>query len=101
MTVRAHRPQAMGTPALPDGCRRVSGFCLLAALVFAPWCWGCAWPAGIDELDLLLLAATACWLPGAMRERPPRMLLLAVMAILLQGWLLTLNSRALFAETAG
>ncbi len=49
----------------------------------------------------MLLAATLCWLPGAVKNPPPRLLMAAVAAILVQGWLLTLNSRSLFAEATG
>lgn len=101
MTRRGHRLHAGDLAPWPERCRWASGHLLLAALIFAPWCWGCTWPAGGNELNLLLLAATLAWLPGVVRERPPRLLLLAVAAVLLQGWLLTLNSRALFAEETG
>ncbi len=100
MTSRVRRSLAPDAPRREE-LRRLSGVLLQAALVFAPWCWGCTWPAGIDELNLLLLTATMCWLPGAARYRPPWLLMAAVTTILLQGWLLTLNSRSLFAETTG
>jgi hypothetical protein len=100
------RPPGAATGRLwkiTEELRRGAGLLLAAALVFAPWCWGCAWPEGIGQLDLILLAAVICWLPGAAlrRGRPPRVLAAAVALILFQGWLMTLNSRAIFAATTG
>jgi predicted membrane protein len=80
----------------------MAGTLLCLALVFAPWCWGCAWPAGIRSLDLMLLPATACWLGAALlrRERRPAVLSAVVSLILFQGWGMTLNAYALFAQTS-
>jgi hypothetical protein len=82
---------------------RISGTILLGALIFAPWCWGCTWPVGIHVLDLLLLAATAVEMLGNARQfaRLPPILMLALMAILIEGWAMTLNSRSLFAPASG
>jgi hypothetical protein len=110
VTARTRRPDvaachehAIEPRAWPHFLRNVSGALLLAALVFAPWCWACTWPAGIHALDLLLLAATVSGLTAMLLQRdlPPRVLMAVVALILVQGWAMTLNSRGLFAETTG
>jgi hypothetical protein len=106
MTARTRRPEAMQarpTRGRPRLLRDASGGLLLAALIFAPWCWACTWPSGIHTLDLLLIVATVLGLADALvrRERLPRALMVAVALILVQGWAMTLDSRGLFAETTG
>jgi hypothetical protein len=103
LDVSACREHAPETHAWPHFLRNVSGTLLLAALVFAPWCWACTWPVGIHALDLLLLAATVPGLAAMLlqRDRPPGALMALIALILVQGWAMTLNSRGLFAETTG
>jgi hypothetical protein len=109
MTARTRRPRATAgragsaSSAWVVCARGAAGGLLLSALVFAPWCWACTWPAGIHALDLLLLGSAVFGFAGALaqRERPPRWLMLAVTLILAQGWAMTLNSRGLFAEATG
>jgi hypothetical protein len=70
---------------------------LLAALVFAPWAYGCTRPWAIEALNVMTLTVTCTWIAGCIvrrtRPRIPIVLLAAASFLLLQGWWMILNAR--------
>jgi len=76
--------------------RQMAGWLLGLALVFAPWAWGTIKPAGLMGLELILSAAGICWLLAmltpAFRPKLPRLLVLCVALLLLQGWWMAVNA---------
>ena len=81
------------------------GTMLLAALIFAPWFWGCTWPLGIGLLEEFLFGALAAWSAGVLlrgrRLGLPIMLVLPVLGLLAQGWLMALNGHTNCDEESG
>jgi O-antigen ligase len=80
----------------------LSRWALLALLVFAPWAFGSTRLWAIDWLNAGLAAMLAvrglallCGGVGRLRELP-RVLVFAVGALLVLGWWMTLNARALY-----
>src|SRR5689334_11208577 len=72
---------------------------LLLALIFAPWAYGCTRPWGIRVLCCLLDATIFLWaIECFLRERPPRMpllLLAALLCLLAQGWWMAWNAKSI------
>ena len=76
--------------------RQMAGWLLAFALVFAPWAWGTVKPVGLMALEIVLALASVCWLLAmlapAYRPKLPRLLVLCVALLLLQGWWMALNA---------
>src|SRR5271163_3655877 len=68
---------------------------LLAALVYAPWAYGCTPAWTIRFLEILLAVITGLWLAGcALRRAKPRVhpvMLGCAALILIQGWWMAFN----------
>src|SRR5688572_9196651 len=69
----------------------------LAALVFAPWAYGCTRPWAINVLSTVMLIVTCVWIGGCifrrLRPRIAATVLAAVSFLLLQGWWMILNAQ--------
>jgi len=69
----------------------------LAALVFAPWAYGCTRPWAIETLNAITLTVTCAWMVSCIirREWPriPVVLIVAALLLLLQGWWMILNAQ--------
>lgn len=76
----------------------------LAALVFAPWAYGCTRPWAMQILDGILGVVIVLWLAGCAvrRKRPfvPWPLAASALLLLLQGWWMILNVAAVYDRTA-
>ena len=74
----------------------MAGWLLVLALVVAPWAWGTVKPVGLFAVELILALACSCWLlamvAAAFRPRLPRLLVVCVVLLLLQGWSMTINA---------
>jgi hypothetical protein len=83
----------------------IPGGTLLAALIFAPWFWGCTWPLGVHLLTILLLGAIGSWALGLLWRRGksglPPLLLITVVGLMAQGWAMTLNARSVCDDASG
>ncbi len=81
-------------------CRQISGWLFAFALIFAPWAWGTVKPAGLLGLEIILAAAAMFWLIAAIETqcRPvlPRLALVAVALLLLQGWWMAFNAHRVY-----
>src|SRR5438445_9972033 len=70
---------------------------LLAALVFAPWAYGCTRPWAVNVLNVLLGAVIVLWLAGCViRRTSPKLhpIVLAVSGLLLmQAWWMVFNAK--------
>ena len=77
-------------------CRQIAGWLLVLALVIAPWAWGTVKPIGLFVAEITLALACICWLLAmvapAYRPRLPRLLVVCVVLLLLQGWFMTINA---------
>ena len=73
---------------------------LLAALVYAPWAYGCTRPWASNLLAIILSDIVLLWLLGCLvrRRTPPmpRLALVAVICLLTQGWWMALNAKSTF-----
>ena len=91
--------------------RQAAGWVLLAALVFAPWNYGCTGPDEIAILNWILGTALALWLTSLMlrvlsrdtgskdpihRKSLPRSFVIPALALLVLGWAMTLNARSIY-----
>ncbi|HEV2714670.1 MAG TPA: hypothetical protein VGU64_05355, partial [Terriglobales bacterium] len=91
--------------------RHASRWILLAALIFAPWDYGCTSPDAIAILNAILGTALVLWLasllPGISRHhalgndrkhrtRLPLALVIIAPALLVFGWAITLNARSIY-----
>ena len=83
----------------------------LGALIFAPWAYGGTTSESIVGINRLLGSALVLWVVGGLlqagsgkvgvrnaywRWRPPRMLAIASVAILILGWWMVFNAKAIF-----
>src|SRR5216110_3167619 len=73
---------------------------LLAALVYAPWAYGCTRAWAGNTLAVVLGIVVLLWLVDCMARRHwpaiPGLLLLAVFGLLAQGWWMALNAKSSF-----
>src|SRR5213076_1531293 len=91
--------------------RHASRWILLAALIFAPWDYGCTSADAIAILNAILGTALVLWLasllPGISRHhapgndrkhraRVPLALAIIAPALLVFGWAITLNARSIY-----
>ncbi len=91
--------------------RHASRWILLAALVFAPWAYGCTSADEIAILNGILGTALVLWLTslllevlshhtgvsdGGYRWSAPRGLVIIALAVLVLGWAMTLNARSIY-----
>ena len=96
---------------ISDSFRHASGWLLLAALVFAPWAYGCTGTDEIAMLNGILGTALVLWLasllPGLLsrqnrvsdpghRVSMPRVLVIIAAAVLVLGWAMALNARSIY-----
>jgi hypothetical protein len=96
---------------ISDSFRHAAGWVLLAALVFAPWAYGCTSADEIAMLNGILGTALVLWLAsllaGALSRhnrvsdrgyRPgvPRVLVITALAVLVLGWAMALNARSIY-----
>jgi O-antigen ligase len=96
---------------ISDSFRPASRWVLLAALIFAPWVYGCTSAGEIAMLNGILGTALSLWLAshllGALgrdigTSRPdysgnvPRGLAIVASALLVLGWAMTLNARSIY-----
>jgi O-antigen ligase len=91
--------------------RHAAGWVLLAALIFAPWAYGCTTADEIAMLNGILGTALVLWLgslllgvfsrhnrvsePGH-RGSMPRVLVIIASAVLVLGWAMALNARSIY-----
>jgi hypothetical protein len=97
---------------ISDSFRHAAGWILLAALVFAPWAYGCTSADEIAMLNWILGTALVLWLaslslrvlsrqsrgasdPGY-RRGVPRVLVIIALAVLVLGWAMALNARSIY-----
>ncbi len=77
---------------------------LLAALVFAPWAYGCTRPWSIEALDAMMFAILVLWLAdcAVRRMRPviPWPLWAGALFLLVQGWLAIANPQGTYDRLA-
>src|SRR5437899_9627379 len=89
------RPPRYWRPLIDAPC-----WLLLAALVFAPWAYGCTRPWGIEILCWLLDAIVFLWaIECLIRERRPRIPLLllgALLCLLAQRWWMEWKAMSVF-----
>lgn len=91
--------------------RHAAGWVLLAALVFAPWAYGCTSADEIAILNKILGTALVLWLISLLlrvlrhqtgvsnrgyRLSVPRVLVIIASAVLVLGWAVTLNARSIY-----
>ena len=96
---------------ISDNFRPASRWILLAALIFAPWAYGCTSADEIATLNEILAIAIVLWLASLLlgvlsrrnrvsdpgyRRSMPRVLLIVASAVLVLGWAMTLNSRSIY-----
>ena len=96
---------------ISDALRHASRWLLFAALIFAPWDYGCTSADAIAILNAILGTALVLWLasllPGISRHRAPGndreqrtsvplALLIVASAVLVFGWAMTLNARSIY-----
>jgi O-antigen ligase len=90
-------------PRSSGGFRSAGGWLLAAAMVYAPWAYGCFPPGAQQVLAGLLLAAFAFWCVGCAREghrpRVPRPLAWPVVVLLALGWGMAINARSVYDAT--
>lgn len=76
--------------------RQMAGWLLMLALIVAPWAWGTVKPIGLFVAEVVLALACGCWLLAmaapVYRPKLPRLLLVCVVLLLLQGWFMTINA---------
>jgi len=81
--------------------RHMTGWLLIATIVYAPWAYGCTRPATILGLDGLMGAVILCWLLALLagRKAPvcPALMLGCVGWLLLQGWTMAFHERFLYS----
>jgi O-antigen ligase len=59
-----------------------AGFLLLAAIVYAPWAFGCVTPATVAGLELITQTSAALWIAGlVLQRRPPRICAVALTCV--------------------
>jgi hypothetical protein len=97
---------------ISDSFRHAAGWILLAALIFAPWAYGCTSADEIAMLNGILGTALVLWLaslslrvlsrqsrgasdPGY-RRGVPRVLVITALAVLILGWAMALNARSIY-----
>jgi hypothetical protein len=75
---------------------------LLAALVYAPWAYGCTAPWASQSLAIILSVVILLWIAGcvARRLRPavPVLAIAIVACLLAQGWWMALNAKSVFSS---
>src|SRR5256714_4357506 len=91
--------------------RHASGWLLLAALVFAPWAYGCTSADEIGLLTKILGIALVLWLTSGLlrvlshqtgisdsgyRPSVPRLLIIIASAALVFGWAMSLNGHSIY-----
>jgi hypothetical protein len=96
---------------ISDSFRHASRWILLAALIFAPWDYGCTSADEIAMLNGILGTALVLWLasllPGVLSRRNrisnpghrwsmPRVLVIIASALLVLGWAMALNARSIY-----
>jgi hypothetical protein len=96
---------------IADSFRHAAGWILLAALVFAPWAYGCTSADEIAMLNGILGAALVLWLASLLlgvlsrhnrvsdrgyRGSMPRVLVISASAVLIFGWAMSLNARSIY-----
>jgi hypothetical protein len=96
---------------ISDSLRPASRWILLAALIFAPWAYGCTSADEIAVLNGILGTALSLWLASRLlsalgrdigTSRPdysgnvPRGLVIIASAVLVLGWAMTLNARSIY-----
>ena len=96
---------------ISDSFRQASRWILLAALIFAPWAYGCTSADEIAILNGILGTALVLWLasllPGVLsqhnrvsesghRRSMPRVLVIIASAVLVLGWAMALNARSIY-----
>ena len=73
-----------------------AGLLLALAVIYAPWAWGCVWPRPLAGLEVILAASGGLWIlsrvGNARSVALPRLLLVCIGWILLQGWFMALNA---------
>ena len=100
------RPRGSGS-----SLRQLSCWILLAALVFAPWAYGCTSADEIAILNAILETALALWLASLLlgisrhhaqgngwkqRTSLPLTLIIIASAVLVLGWAMTLNAHSIY-----
>lgn len=96
---------------ISDIFRHASGWLLLAALIFAPWAYGCTSADEIAKLNGILGTALVLWLASLLlgvltrhnrvsdpghRGGMPRVLIIIASAVLVLGWAMALNARSIY-----
>ena len=80
----------------------VGRWLFLGTLVYAPWAYGGTTPQSIKVLDILLGISLGLWIVELVvrRRKPPIPVALGIviLAILVLGWCMALNARAVFDE---
>jgi hypothetical protein len=91
--------------------RATARWIFLAALIYAPWAYGGTTPESIVAINWLLGGALVLWVVGwffpaeeetegisdpGHRWRPPRMLAIASIGILIWGWWMVFNAKAIY-----
>ncbi len=88
--------ECFGVKAATYFFRQMTGWLLALALIVAPWAWGTVKPAGLFIAEVILSLACGCWLLAmltpAFRPKLPRLLVVCVVLLLVQGWFMTINA---------
>ena len=85
-------------------CRQMAGWLLAVALIFAPWAWGTVKPIGLSGLELIVALAAALWFMAMLepqcRPKIPRLAVVCVGLLLLQGWWMAFNAHSVYNAVA-
>src|SRR5947207_1382779 len=96
---------------ISDSFRPASRWILLAALIFAPWVYGCTSADEIAMLNGILGTSLVLWLASRLlevlsrhnrvsdpghRRSMPRVLVIVASGLLVLGWAMTLNARSIY-----